>query len=95
MGTFYAAYGYDSNHSMVLLMAMFCVHNESTKAWKMFCVQLVKVYGFEDDQEGSEPHPHRIDSPGKVMLTDGHAAIAVMFEGGDAVFLAMLQSLCE
>ena len=105
------AYGYDSNRGLVLLLAMFCLHNESIRAWRMFCERLCLVYNFERDdgesdegggdgggadaETGGAQHPHRIDSAEKVMITDGSPAIRAMFDGDDVEFTEMHQALCE
>ena len=43
---------------------------------------------------GTQVHPHRIDSDEKVMIADGHAAIAAMFAGEHAVFEELRRALC-
>ena len=105
-----ASYTYDSNSQLVLLLAMHCLHNESIRAWEMFCSRLCYIYNFEwtdheseDEGEGegggggeddTQVHPHRIDSDEKVMIADGHAAIAAMFAGEHAVFEDLHRALC-
>ena len=53
-GTFYASYTYDSNSQLVLLLAMHCLHNESIRAWEMFCSRLRYIYNFEWTDHESE-----------------------------------------
>lgn len=40
---------------MVLLLAMFCVHNESNRAWKMFCTLFIAIYDFPPEEPEEEP----------------------------------------